>query len=221
MWKAFRLHRRRGGVYLRYRVLISLGYRNQGWESRWVWRQEEPPSAPARFLGAIGLRPRCSWRTELLPREAALPAARCVEEPARGTCVCLRVFGVCVRASESGGEHGSMHEKSFLCRVQETSGSVHKGTDCDLLLRASRSETLPGGSHGEPAGLSAAIPDPLPWLAHTCSFVSSARCASLRQCRSNSCWKGEGSPPVSSNPWPFFSAYQWTRISRSHGGLIK
>lgn len=70
---------------------------------RWVWRQEEPPSAPAWFLGAVGLLPRCSWRTELLPRKAVLPAAHSLCGRASLVCACMRVcaFYVCVRERET------------------------------------------------------------------------------------------------------------------------
>lgn len=128
----------------------------------------------AWFLGAVGLQPRCSWRAKLLPGKAVLPAARCVGEPARRTCVCLRVFCVCVRDRESDREYENVNEKSFLCRVQATLENAHKGTGCDLLLGTSVFETLPGGCRVQP-GWSTALPDPLPWPSHTCSFVSSRR----------------------------------------------
>lgn len=120
------------------------------------------------FLGSFGLQPKCSWRVKLLPRKAVLPAARCVEEPARCTCVCLRVFSVCVSEAEKSAEN--VNEKSFLHRVQETLENVHKGIDCDLRLGTSIFEMQPGGSHVQP-GSSTAIADPLPRLSHTCSFV--------------------------------------------------
>ena len=84
------------------------------------------------FLGSVGLWPKCSWRIKLLPRKAVLPAAHCVEEPARCTRVCLCVFSVCVSETEKSAEN--MNEKSFLHRVQETLETVHKGINFDLRL---------------------------------------------------------------------------------------